>query len=52
MKASQHIACILTLVTLFAAGCSSPVREESREPRIRYLNLRTLSIISPGTMPR
>lgn len=42
MKASQHIACILTLVTLFAAGCSSPVREESREPRIRYLNLRTL----------
>lgn len=42
MKASLHIACVLALVSLFAAGCSSAVRDESREPRIRYLNLRTL----------
>lgn len=42
MKTSLHIACLIALVSLFAAGCSSPVREQSREPRIRYLNLRTL----------
>lgn len=42
MKTIPHIVCFLVLMTIFAAGCSSPVREESREPRIRYLNIKTL----------
>jgi len=42
MKQLSHIACLIALLALFAAGCGTLAREESREPRIRYLDLKTL----------
>ncbi len=42
MKHISHIACLIAVLAFTAAGCGTLAREESREQRIRYIDLVTL----------